>query len=705
MAQGLMQNFVDENDPANPWHYLLSGGHWAGGDATNIGRPGVVIKRWIRGPLCIKWFTRHEDEDGNYLDSDLTQAEYNSYKPYFLSDEQMVNTNGSPVPDYVLDILNQMTVAYHLYFNILGFRSPFNSDKLPALGYIMCQIVDKNMASELPWDDRFLFEPGVPASGWAYYFNVNRKNPSRNSSPTHELMHLLHWGYSWFKNVWYMEGTARWAQDLVESNITETKTAQQLRDMLTDPAQFAALKTSSYDSAWSFWYPLCNLYKGSDIWMPENDPILQLRYIWGEDAGRRIVADFNMYGAFVIKRLLERLDELDDVCFHEQGYRWWTGSSAHWPLPMWYETDQRNDANNQYIIQACLELINASPVAILQDNAAAAAASAEEAGKCRDQACACAASVAASRDAAATSSAAAEMHADNAEIFAGQAQSSATAAAESAAMSGEGSAIAAAESSSVAEAAALLAQQWAENPQNVPVVEGSYSALHWAETAAENVAGMQLADVATSGDYADLINTPPLAADDADGLMPKECFSQLAANTAEINALKELGGRYAGRGFSRKVDLDADAGLQGRHVGDFTWVQDDEEHNGATTRYFVVDAGQGHMAWAFAYVMEGNLPGAFATGQQGFIIGAESTARGRVFAESDGTGAVVGWDDLNGHVDILRDTALTLAPFAGGQAGDAIGGAQILLAANDRVAQQATAAFPSALVFFPDDEA
>ena len=143
-------------------------------------------------------------------------------------------------------------------------------------------------------------------------------------------------------------------------------------------------------------------------------------------------------------------------------------------------------------------------------------------------------------------------------------------------------------------------------------------------------------------------NALPLASSTAAGLMTKESYSQISKNTSDIESLKGVGGKYIGIGFDTYADLEAYKIPDTVNVNDFTFVRDDETHDGATTQYIVV-LENGVKKFDFAYIINEDTYGNFTNGTAGLIVGKNED--GYVFAESDGTGSIVGWDTLKSDIN------------------------------------------------------
>ena len=147
-------------------------------------------------------------------------------------------------------------------------------------------------------------------------------------------------------------------------------------------------------------------------------------------------------------------------------------------------------------------------------------------------------------------------------------------------------------------------------------------------------------------------NILPLVSDENSGLATAELFNTVANNQERIAALELQGGRYIGKSFKTYSELkefeDEKSNLDEFNIGDFTFVLKDEEHENATTRYILGLNGNREREFSFAYIINYEPVGNFTNTKAGLILGKEQN--GYVFAESDGSGSVVGWDDLNNKV-------------------------------------------------------
>jgi hypothetical protein len=152
----------------------------------------------------------------------------------------------------------------------------------------------------------------------------------------------------------------------------------------------------------------------------------------------------------------------------------------------------------------------------------------------------------------------------------------------------------------------------------------------------------------------------PLASESNPGQMPKESFAALVQAVADIESLKAAGGRWITQNFDTKAALDAFAVPPSVNIGDWTDVLEDETHGGHHTRYAIVDSG-GTKGFAYQYDVEGNFIGTAGTDTPGLLMGvADDPANaGKIFAETDGSMSVIGWDDLVSRVSNLESWKTT----------------------------------------------
>jgi hypothetical protein len=216
------------------------------------------------------------------------------------------NRNGTP--DYVERIARELVSARRVYADQLRLTHPMSR---PRYGN-QAAFIDVNLLS-------FPLSPGGPRNGVAYdelsslarvqdggkkvrvlVVDIANSLPANNATAAHELFHLYQNGYTFFKNRWYTEGTARWAEQLGKASSGKPGRLPQ------SPAEMHELFRQSYETA-PFW--------------------------------RRLAVQLDPGGRNFIKAFLEELDRMDDAVS--------AGASGKWQ-----EADQMSSANDIYLWRA-----------------------------------------------------------------------------------------------------------------------------------------------------------------------------------------------------------------------------------------------------------------------------------------------------------------------------------------------------------------
>ena len=163
----------------------------------------------------------------------------------------------------------------------------------------------------------------------------------KNVTPAHEYFHQIQNSVSYFKNAWYYEGLARWSEDSLISRKRVTEDLIRLRQMLDNDTELTDLYNSNYNAAQLFWQPFATLL-GNEMIFPAKDPIVHAKYT----DGSAVMKDFSFFGAHLISNFLKLLGDADKRAFREQNY------------DVWSEKNQRNEANNLYIVRALKEFLD-----------------------------------------------------------------------------------------------------------------------------------------------------------------------------------------------------------------------------------------------------------------------------------------------------------------------------------------------------------
>lgn len=223
------------------------------------------------------------------------------------------DANGNGAPDYVERVAMELAAARELYDHQLQLTHPLKSPRYQN----QAEFIDVHLLSfplttngakhGIAYDELSSFdrarEPGRKTK--VLVMDISNNLPASNPTPAHELFHLYQNGYTLFKNRWFTEGTARWAESLDKQGSPATG------QLLRSTSEVNDLFQKTYQAA-SFWTLVVN----------RMDPA---------HGGR----------AF-IRPLFEELGRMDDVA----------GAKTGQGTAKWTEQEQMSPANDAYIWKA-----------------------------------------------------------------------------------------------------------------------------------------------------------------------------------------------------------------------------------------------------------------------------------------------------------------------------------------------------------------
>ena len=123
------------------------------------------------------------------------------------------------IPEYILQILKSFHVAYELYIKKLNLLNPLEKGIYfeKSAKFIDILIVDipvqKGLVASELIDNSSYFNDEI-LKGKSIKIFLDRNLITNTATPIHELFHVFQYNYSNFNNMWFMEGLARWAQNL-----------------------------------------------------------------------------------------------------------------------------------------------------------------------------------------------------------------------------------------------------------------------------------------------------------------------------------------------------------------------------------------------------------------------------------------------------------------------------------------------------------
>ncbi len=260
-----------------------------------------------------------------------------------LPDPTDSNENG--VPDKVENIAIQLVVARSVYVDAMKLQHPLQSLRYKD----KAKFIDVHVA-RMPLDPGAKKVNGQAGDGIINYnrtgdpeggfpvltIDISNDLAFDNLTPAHELFHLFQYGYTMFKNPWFLEGMARWAEFALR------KGAGQAGHLPRDKQELAELFSAEYEAS-KFWYTVAALSDPRGR-LSISSNLRRTTYI---GTRQRVIEDDILFGTDFMRQLLERLGEADDAVTEERALK---------PFE-WKESQQRLPENNTHIWAATVDVI------------------------------------------------------------------------------------------------------------------------------------------------------------------------------------------------------------------------------------------------------------------------------------------------------------------------------------------------------------
>lgn len=128
--------------------------------------------------------------------------------------ENQKDANHNKIPDILENIMQQL-VTMRDVLEALDFKHPFDQYRYQRARVTQIQVrmhdIDGNGSAYDP-PHRDVSHDNKPC---VLLISLSNNLATSNLTPAHELFHLYQYGYTVFKNSWYLEGMARWAENLL----------------------------------------------------------------------------------------------------------------------------------------------------------------------------------------------------------------------------------------------------------------------------------------------------------------------------------------------------------------------------------------------------------------------------------------------------------------------------------------------------------
>lgn len=252
--------------------------------------------------------------------------------PHFIPDQTDLNKN--KVPDYVENIAIQASATTQA-LTALGFMHPLQSprykDQAKSIDITIKAIPGNGLAYELPQISKAAKQLNQQQCALNIVIRHNLENfPGTWSLITHELFHLYQYGYTQFKNPWYLEGMTNSLERLIRKNVGNKHT-QRL------PQSTSELKKQVFSVPYNhMWHRLGFLAQQNKGKLPLKNTLLQAYYSNGD----KVFRDDVFYGWLFIRKFLENAQARSLKISQSEGLE-----PYNWP-----EARQRSVENNVVLL-------------------------------------------------------------------------------------------------------------------------------------------------------------------------------------------------------------------------------------------------------------------------------------------------------------------------------------------------------------------
>ncbi len=234
-----------------------------------------------------------------------------------LPSKHRLDANKNSTPDFIEHIGKRLITADNFFSNDVHLKPPLKSKRyINQAHYIDVNVLNftlnkKGPKNGIAYDGTPKFNRSLARqrSTKVLVIDLNNSLNLKTNTVEHELFHLYQNGYSYFKNRWYTEGTARWSELVSQNKLRMGK----------------PLPRSNLEKQQLF----KQSYQASSFW---NELIAK--------------TDKSNNGKKFIKLLLEQLAKADDIAARKRGI-----SNKNWP-----EKQQRSALNNDFIYNAAIQV-------------------------------------------------------------------------------------------------------------------------------------------------------------------------------------------------------------------------------------------------------------------------------------------------------------------------------------------------------------
>lgn len=239
--------------------------------------------------------------------------------------QNLNDTNNNAIPDYIEDIAIQ-AVASRDIFKLAGFRHPLKSPRYKNVKAIAIYVHELK-GNGLAYENSSRAPSATNLKNNLCFISISISNQLKDfpgnywTTITHELFHLYQYSYAQFKNAWYLESMANWAERALRRDITPQTT--QLRAL---PQNALQVNEQFFNKNYNHMWRRLFFKQQKDAFLVP-DELLKRTYI----DGSLVFKDNVWYGTKFAKHFLTDLENSSIKISNEK----------KWNPYQWKESDQK----------------------------------------------------------------------------------------------------------------------------------------------------------------------------------------------------------------------------------------------------------------------------------------------------------------------------------------------------------------------------
>lgn len=245
------------------------------------------------------------------------------------------DNNKNKVPDYIENMAIQANATAAALKHI-GFKAPLETERYKQTAKTIDFIVQSTKYNGLAYEIPVSIKDGTKQQqqcGLKIHIRHNLEGfPGNWSIVTHELFHLYQYGYTQFKNSWYLEGMTNWLERVIRKE-TGKKHLSRL------PRTAAELEKNVFSVPYNnLWHRLGFLAQQNNGHLKLPSDIMDRRYTNGE----KVFKDDIFYGWSFALKILQQLEAQSMLISKQQNIETYR----------WKESVQRSPDNNKLILKS-----------------------------------------------------------------------------------------------------------------------------------------------------------------------------------------------------------------------------------------------------------------------------------------------------------------------------------------------------------------